>query len=84
MRPKGKTVGAIWRNVFFLSAKSEAYEKKISARNTPLCPVFKQLCEDVILKQWQPSCDREATSMRKNKKAKILMTEEVKGKMPAY
>lgn len=75
---------APYGEIFFLSAKSEAYEKKISARNIPLCAAFKQLCEDAILEQWQPSYEHEATSMRKNKKAKILMTEDVTGKVPGY
>lgn len=69
---------------FFFSAKSEAFAKKISARITPLCPAFKQLCKDVILEQWQLSCDHEATSMKKDKKAKIQMMEEVKGKLPGF
>lgn len=65
---------------FFFSAKWEACEEKISAGSTPLCPAFQQLCKGVILEQWQLSCDHEATSTKKNKKAKIQMMEEVKGK----
>ena len=66
----------------FFPLQEEACEKKISVGNTPLCPAFKQWCEDVISEQWQPSCDHEAAGMRK--KSKILMMKEIKEKPPWF